>query len=141
MGENKIFVLQVHERGVGMVNVKPGDTVVKTESGFEVHPIVPFNQMFIKLAPILKVTDIPKYYEAIQFMGGPDNEKDITDWLNLSGLPSSFRHGDEDTAPYLRVELTDGSNDVPLNHWLVKTESEMLFFDTKEFTSRFLEVK
>lgn len=136
--------LKVYEGGTGMITVKPGEFVVKTETSFEVHPVLTFTQLYQKVTPVTKVIRKPLVFEAMQFTGGIENENEIEEWLKESNHKGTFRHAIPGTTiVYYRIELADGmgSTDVPLNHWVVKVGTELHLFSNDEYVDQFQEVK
>lgn len=136
--------LLVHEHGIGLITVKPGEFIVKTESGFEVCPVLQFSQVYKKVSPVIKVIRKPLVFESMQFTGGIENENEIEEWLKASSHKGTFRHAIPGTTiTYYRIELADGmgSTDVPLNHWIVQVGSEIQLFSNEEYIDQFQEVK
>lgn len=137
--------LKVHERGVGLVLVKPGEYVMKTNSGFEVHPVLALTSAYQKVAPVTKVIKKPVVYEAMQFTGGIENESELEEWLKAAGYHGTFRHAIPGTTiTYYRIETPSGSRDVPLNSWIVKSEYDFNNYTDAEFAAVydiFMEVK
>lgn len=135
--------LMVHEKGVGLVKVKPGEFVVQSESGFEVYPVLSFTQMHEKVASIVQVIKQPVVLEAMQFDGGAENENEIEKWLAESKHKGSYRHTIPGTTiTYYRIEMSgdSGSIDIKLNNWIVKSEDELLSMTNDEFVAEYQRV-
>lgn len=136
--------LKVYERGVGMIKVKPGEFVVQSESGFEVHPVMTFTQLHEKVIPIMKVIRKPEVLDAMQFTGDIENENEIDEWLKSYGHVGSYRHNiPATTITYYRIEMADGlgSIDILLNNWMViKTGEEIISLTNDEFLSTYQRV-
>lgn len=128
--------LKVHERGVGMIKVKPGEWIVKTGSGFEIYPVMTFTQMHEKVTPVMRVIKMPTILEAMQFTGDIENEKELAAWLKESNHIGSYRHTVQDTmVTYYRIELSNGqgSIDIRLNNWVIKSENELMSVTNNDF--------
>jgi hypothetical protein len=136
--------LKVHERGVGLVLVKPGEYILKTGTGFEVHPVLAFSQMYKKVSPVSTIIKKPVVLEAMQFTGGVENENDLEAWLAESNHKGTFRHSIRGTTiRFYRIELADGSGsiDIPLNSWIVKVGSDLKDYNEAEYAAVYQEVK
>lgn len=131
--------LMIHERGVGLIKVKPGELIIKSESGgFEIHSVLTFTQMYEKVAPVIRVIEKPVILEAMQFDGGIQNEKDILEWLATSNHVGKFKHTIPGTSRvYYRIEMANslGLIDIPLNSWIVKSGDTLRTMSNEEFFS------
>lgn len=139
--------LMIHERGVGLVKVKPGEFVVKSESsGFEILAPLAFSQMYEKVSPVLHIIEKPVVLEAMKFEGGRENESDIKVWLNESNrnhvgmyihtIPGTTR-------TYYRILLgskDDVMIDILLNNWIVLSGDEILSLTDEEFLETYQKV-
>lgn len=135
--------LMVHESGIGLIKVKPGESIVKSESGFEVHSPITFPQVYTKVSSIIQVIEKPVVLEAIQFDGSKQNEIDISQWLSESKFVGKFKHTIPGTArTYYRIEFveTKGLIDILLNNWIVKSGNELLSLTNDEFLSTYQKV-
>ncbi|QED11616.1 hypothetical protein PP914_gp127 [Arthrobacter phage Qui] len=121
--------LMVHERGVGLVKVKPGEFVVKSESsGFEVLPMLAFTQTYKKVASVVKVIQKPIVIEAMQFDGSKQNEKELKEWLAEDQHSGKYIHTIPGTSrTYYRIEMSESAGliDIVLNNWIVKVDDEL----------------
>jgi hypothetical protein len=135
--------LMVHERGVGLIKVKPGEFIVKSESGFEIYPVLTFTQMHEKTSSVMKVIQKPQIFEAMRFEGGLENEDEIKKWLGESNHVGLFKHTIPGTTKvYYRIELANGVDkiDIQLNNWIVKLENEILSLTDEKFFSIYQKV-
>lgn len=134
--------LKVHERGVGLIHVKPGEYVIKTDAGFEIHPVLTFTQVYKKVSPVMTVIKKPIILEAMQFTGDIENENEIEAWLAQDKIVGTFRHSiPGTTVTYYRIELSYGSIDVPLSSWIVKNGIDISVYNETEFAAVYQEVK
>lgn len=143
INEDTTLTLQVHERGIGFVIVKPGEWVIKTDSGFEVIPVLQFSQLYKKVSPVIKVMPTPQFFEAIHFTGGVENENDIDEWLAKYKITGSYRHAVPGTTiEYYRVEMPDGlgSIDIRLGNWLVRVGDYIQSISPEELDTIFQRV-
>jgi hypothetical protein len=134
--------LKVHERGVGLIQVKPGEYVIKTDAGFEIHPVLTFTQVYKKVSPVMTVIKKPIVLEAMQFVGGIENENELEEWLAQDNIVGTFRHSiPGTTVTFYRIGMTYGLIDVPLNNWIVKTGIDVSIYNEAEFAAVYQEVK
>ena len=135
--------LMVHERGVGLIKVKPGEYIVKSESGFDVYPVLTFTQMHEKVASVVQVIKQPVILEAMRFDGGVENENEIEKWLAESNHKGTFRHHIPGTTiTYYRIEMSgdSGSIDIKLGNWIVKSGDDILSLTNDEFIDEYQKV-
>lgn len=139
--------LMVHERGVGLVKVKAGEFVVKSESsGFEILAPLAFSQMYEKVDTVIKVIVKPVILEAMHFDGTSQNESDISEWLAKSNHVGKFKHTVPGTTrTYYRIDQAKnvGMIDIALNNWIVKTDDDItpiLSLTNDEFITTYQQV-
>lgn len=135
--------LKIYEAGIGMVTVKLGEWVVKTDSGFEVTPPNVFTQMYEKVDPVIKLIKKPEVMEAVQFTGDLENESELKEWFATHGHTGAFRHTiPGTTVTYYRVDLADGvgSIDIPLGDWVLIHAGEITLISNDELVEKYQRV-
>jgi hypothetical protein len=136
--------LMIHEKGVGLVHVKPGDYISKTTSGFEIYPVMTFTRMHQKVDPVVQVIKKPVVFEAMQFTGDIENQAEIDEWLAKDGIAGSYKHNIPGTMIiYYRINYSDGSGaiDIKLGNWIVKRQNDIESYTEAEFAAIYQKVK